>query len=385
MTVRVDVEPELLAWAVERSGRSEDELWTESFPRQRYEAWLTGQRQPTERQLQEFAKKTYTPVGFFYLAEPPTEGMPIADFRASVGRQQGISPNLRETIYDCQDRQDWYRNHRLLNGEEALTFVANARLSHAPELVAQQIAAVLGWTADVRHAAGSWSGALAELRDRVENIGVLVVISGIVGANTSRALDADEFKGFALVDDFAALVFVNGTDYETSKIFTLAHELAHVWLGEPGLSDLDPTSVRDVDAERWCNRVAAELLVPNAEFAAAFDATAELMSQLGPLAKQFRVSTLVILGRVREAGHITWDEYLRAFGSEQERINALMIDKTSGGNYYNTKPVQMSKRFVRELIASTLEGRTSYKDAFRLLNVKKQSTFEELGKRLEVL
>jgi Zn-dependent peptidase ImmA (M78 family) len=384
MVVRVDVRPELLQWAVERSGRSDDDLWTKSFPRERFESWLTGEQQPTPRQLKDFANKTYTPVGFLYLAEPPQEGMPLADFRAGPGIEVGrISADLRETVYDCQDRQDWYRDHRLLNGAPPMPFVGSASLSDPPSQAAESIAEVLDWSAEVRRAAGSWSGALAALRDRAEVAGVLVVISGIVGANTRRKLDTGEFKGFALVDEQASLAFVNGADYETSKIFSLAHELAHVWLGSTGLSNLDPFSVRDVDEERWCNRVAAELLVPAAEFQVIFDPGADLHDQLEALARQFRVSTQVILGRVRELGHLGWDNYLALLRREQERV-AEFVGGGSGGNFYNTKPVQMSKRFARELIASTLEGRTSYKDAFRLLNVKKQSTFDNLGARLGV-
>jgi Zn-dependent peptidase ImmA (M78 family) len=116
--------------------------------------------------------------------------------------------------------------------------------------------------------------------------------------------------------------------------------------------------------ERWCNEVAAELLVPMAEFRNRFDLTGDLRSQLQPLAEYFRVSTQVILGRVREAGAVTWHEYLVELERERVRVAALMIERESGGNYYNTKPVQIGKRFARALVGSALEGRTSYTEAF---------------------
>jgi len=213
-----------------------------------------------------------------------------------------------------------------------------------------------------------------------------VMISGIVGSNTRRRLDPQEFRGFALADPYAALVFVNGADSKAAQVFTLAHELAHLWLGSTALSDVNPESTRTHDDERWCNQVAAELLVPMDEFRSSFDGGLDLREQLQPLAKQFRVSTQVILGRIREGGALTWDQFMVELAAERRRVAAIVAERgASGGNYYNTKPVQVGKRFARELIASTVEGRTPYTEAFRLLGIRKTSTFEGLGQQLGVL
>ena len=116
MTVRVEVRPELLRWARVRSGIGDD-VWGARFPR--FEAWVSGDALPTLRQLQEFAQRTYTPVGFLLLDEPPNEEVPIADFRTVGDRapQGAVTADLLDVVYLCQARQEWYRDHQLLNGE----------------------------------------------------------------------------------------------------------------------------------------------------------------------------------------------------------------------------------------------------------------------------
>ena len=386
MSVRVEVRPRVLAWARARSG-IDDEVWEQRFPR--YDAWLAGDAAPTLKQLEDFARKTHTPVGFLFLEEPPVETVPIPDFRTISDRPlaaggEVVSADLLDVIYACERRQEWYRDNQLLEGEPPLPFVGVATTADAVDDIAGQMRQVLDWTAQSRAECRTSDAALTWLREHAEATGVLVMISGIVGSNTHRTLDPQEFRGFALVDRYAAVVFVNGADSKAAQVFTLAHELAHLWLGETALSDLDPQSIRSNAIERWCNQVAAEFLVPIAEFRDRFDARGDLRVQLRPLAEHFRVSSQVILGRIREAGALTWDEYLTELDVERQWVAAFLADRGGGGNYYNTRPVQVSRRFASALIASAKEGRTPYTTAFRLLDVKKESTFDGLAERVGV-
>ncbi len=388
MSVPVDVRPSLLAWARARSGIAEAD-WGRRFPR--FEAWKAGEAKPTLKQLQDFARRTHTPVGFLFLDQPPVEPVPIPDFRTvgdrPVSADEVVSADLLDVIYACERRQEWYRDNQILEGEPALPFVGIASTNDAVEEVAEQMRAVLDWTAQRRASCRGADGALTWLREHAEAAGVLVMISGIVGSNTHRVLDPQEFRGFALADRHAALVFVNGADSKAAQVFTLAHELAHLWLGQTALSDLDLESTRANDIERWCNQVAAELLVPMAEFRGRFDQSAELRAQVRPLAEHFRVSPQVILGRLRDSGALTWDEYLVELDAERERVAEFLAARGGGGggNYYNTKPVQVSRRFASALIASAKEGRTPYTRAFRLLDVKRASTFDGLAEHLGVV
>jgi Zn-dependent peptidase ImmA (M78 family) len=349
---------------------------------------LAGDDVPTLKQLEQFARRTHTPVGFLFLDQPPIEPVPIPDFRTvgdrPVGAGEIVSADLLDVVYTCQARQEWYRDHQLLNGEAPLAFVRTATSATPADRAASAMREVLGWDAEARGRCRTWDDALTRLRESAEAAGVLVMISGIVGSDTHRKLDPAEFRGFALADAYAALVFINGSDSKAAQVFTLVHELAHLWLGETALSDLDPTSTRNNTVERWCNQVAAELLVPMEEFRAQLDTEADVRGQLQPLAEQFRVSTQVILGRIREAGELTWDEYLHELDLERARVAAIIAERGSGGNYYNTKPVQIGKRFARAIVASAMEGQTSYTEAFRLLGLKKASTFDGLADRLGV-
>lgn len=385
VSVRVEVRPNVLQWARTRSGIPADD-WDRRFPR--FDDWLAGTTWPTLNQLEGFARKTHTPVGFLFLDEPPVEPVPIPDFRTVANRPPGqtgaVSADLLDVVYACQARQEWYRDHQLLNGESPLDLVGSVTTATSVKRAAAAMRGVLSWTPEVRSRCRTWDDALTRLRENAEAAGVLVMISGVVGSDTHRRLDPQEFRGFALVDPYAALVFVNGADSKAAQVFTLAHELAHLWLGETALSDLEPTSVRSNTIERWCNQVAAELLVPMAEFQTAYDPSTELRGQLKSLAEQFRVSTQVILGRAREAGHLSWDDYMLELDNEQRRVAALVAERKGGGNYYNSKPVQVSKRFARAIVASALEGQTSYAEAFRLLGLKKAATFDQLAHRLDV-
>lgn len=381
MASRVSVAPELIRWARDRSGRSAEDL--AEFP---MADWEAGTAQPTMRQLESFAKATYAPVGFFFLPEPPQEAVPIPDFRTfSDQAVHRASPNLLETIYACEERQDWYRDFAEANGMDPVELVGSRSVSTPGAQAAQQLREDLGFGLDRRVEFSNWNQAFDGLREHAEEAGVLVMVSGVVGSNTHRVLDPQEFRGFALADDLAPVVFINGSDTRAAQIFTLAHELAHISLGESAVSRPDLAQLDDTDrSEAWCNQVAAELLVPLQSLRSAYSATGGLTAELDRLAKFYKVSTLVVLRRIAEAGLMDRRQYRPAYDAELERVIALAGERASGGSFYNTTPVRVSKRFARALISDTLEGRTSHRDAFRLLGSRKLSAFQELGHRLGV-
>lgn len=380
MVVRVDVRREVLEWARERARLGFDDL-THRFPK--LAAWESGEVHPTLRQLEQYARATHTPVGYLLLDEPREETVPIPDFRtmpvADVNRP---SADLLDTIYQTQTRQSWYREYAEENGATPLTFVGSVGTETSHEDVAQRMRDTLAF--DVTDRGASWSEALVNLIERSEGAGILVMVNGVVGSNTHRRLDPSEFRGFALVDPLAPVVFINGADTKAAQIFTLAHELAHIWLGQTGLDDVAIDESPSNPIERWCNAAAAQFLVPAEELAATFDSQAPLTDELQRLARYFRVSTLVTLRRLRDQGYVSAADFPQLYAQELRRVLELMGERGTGGNFYNTLPVRVSKRFARTLIANTLEGKTLYRDALQMLGFKRLSTFRELSEKLGV-
>lgn len=322
-----------------------------------------------------------------FLTEPPDERLPVPDFRTvrDVGLQRP-SPDLLETIYACELRQNWYREFAEANGLSSVDIVGSCRLTDDPVEAAARLRDALGFELARRVEFRTWTEALSGLIDHAEAVGVLVMVSGVVGNNTHRPLNPNEFRGFSLVDELAPVIFINGADTKAAQIFSLAHELAHTALGgsavsRPDMARLDEESDR---TERWCNLVAAELLVPLESIRLQYDQSRDISDESNRLARFYKVSTLVVLRRLFDAGMISSEAFRETYGAELERLAAIAADRVSGGSFYNTQPVRVSKRFARALISDTKEGRTPYSDAFRLLGSKKLSAFEELGERLGI-
>jgi Zn-dependent peptidase ImmA (M78 family) len=346
---------------------------------------MSGDSQPTLKQLEEFAHKTRAPVGYLFLPEPPEEEIPIPDFRtignAGVRRP---SPDLLDTIYGAEMRQDWYRDFLLSRDYDELEFVGSATVSDSVLTVATTIRDALDFDLASRGAFTNYEGALRTLIDAIQDLGVLVMVSGIVGNNTHRILDPNEFRGFAIADKYAPLVFVNGADTKAAQIFTMIHELAHIYLGESALSDAHMVGTAGNDHEQWCNLVAAEVLVPLASIKATYRGTPSL-DELKRLARVYRVSTLVVLKRIFDANFLAWDDYQALYNTELDRVLAVMKEsKAQGGDFYLTQPIRLGRHFMRAVIIDTLEGRTLHRDAYTLLGTAKHQTFKRMASELGV-
>jgi Zn-dependent peptidase ImmA (M78 family) len=319
-----------------------------------------------------------------FLPEPPQERIPIPDLRAGSNVHIGHpSPDLLDTIYVCQQRQEWYRDFARSTGEAPLEFAGSARLQNDVVNTAALMRRALEFDLEERRSLSTWTEALRRFIDQADALGILVMSSGVVLNNTHRQLNPEEFRGFAMADNLAPLVFINGKDTKAAQMFTLAHELAHIWLGQSGVSDAQATSIPEQAVELWCNRIAAELLAPLEVLRREYDERAELQGEAARLARRFKVSTLVILRRIYDAGGIAREEFWNAYADELKRLKA--IPRSSGGDFFLTQEARLSKRFAGALVSSTLEGQTLYRDALRMLGFSKMETFQKLGQSLGVV
>lgn len=373
----------VLRWAALRARLHEEEL---SARFRKWPLWLSGEAQPTLKQLEDFARLTHTAIGYFFLPEPPALALPVPDFRTLRDEElREPSSALLDTLYQCQQRQDWYRDYARVNGLSRLAFVGSAQVNEAPQAVAERMRVELKLSTEERRLLPTWTDALRQLIAKAEEAGVMVMASSIVGSNSHRKLDVGEFRGFALADDLAPLVFLNGADSKAAQMFTLAHELAHLWLGATGVSDTEVGQVPEQGIERWCNQVAAELLMPLEALRVAYQPGMPVPDEIQRLARLFKVSTLVALRRLFDAGFLDQARLWQHYRDEQARLRALETHGTGGGDFYRTLGARTSKRFARAIVTSTLEGQTLFQDAFRMLGVRKTATFYEAARELGVM
>ncbi len=223
LELTVELEPRVLQWARERAGFDSIQLAAKLKVKPQVVSDWEQTGEIAFNKIAALSKSTYTPVGFLYLADPPDVSLPIADFRARQDTPtENPSPNLLEIVYQMQRRQLWMRDELIYQEAPALGFVGAFDLDSPIHSVTSAMSEALGLNGGWAVAEGNWTNALRTLRDHIDSAGVLVVFNGVVGNDTHRKLDPDEFQGFALSDEYALSIFVNNADYKTAQIFTLA-------------------------------------------------------------------------------------------------------------------------------------------------------------------
>lgn len=378
-TARVEVNPKLLRWALDRAGLSSADL-AKSFPK--LTAWFDRGAVPTLTQLEAFAKVTRTPFGFLFLPEPPEERLPIPDLRTLEHGPRRPSPELLDTIYAMQRRQDWMREERIEWDAEPYGFVGSARLGDDPVGIGQEMRRALGVGDGWAAAVPSWEAAITELRHRTDQLGIIIVINGVVGNNTHRKLDVKEFRGFALTDRYAPLIFINGADAKSAQMFTLAHELAHIWLGPEGegVTGYEGPLPGDARIEKFCDLAAAEFLVPAREMKEQWPRAKNAPDPFEKIARHFKVSPIVAGRRamdLRLVDRETFFSFYEAYTTREMRSPK----GTGGGDFYNNQNTRVGERFATCVIRAAMEGRLSFRDAYDLTGLH-GGAFQEYARRL---
>ncbi|MPR01428.1 ImmA/IrrE family metallo-endopeptidase [Pseudomonas sp. MAFF 212408] len=365
MTQTAFINPAILSWSRQRAGLSEQQIAKSlTVKMERVKEWEDGKSLPTFNQAQKWAVIAHVPFGFLFLKAPPQENLPLPDLR-TVGGAFPDTPslNLMDTVRDVLRKQDWYLEYLQDHERAPLAFVGSFNSYSPIKDVVADIRRVLGVTGDfVRMGYEEYVRALVS---GAEDAGILVMRSGVALGNTHRKLDVSEFRGFAISNAMAPVVFINSADAPTARLFTLMHELAHIWIGSTGVSDGGAQSARKEEA--FCNAVAGEFLAPELVFRAHWDPDVYWEDNLMPLAGRFRVSALVIARRARDLGYITSGQY----GAYYHRVLQDYRDKDgNGGDYYRTAAIRNSARLSRAVLAEAQSGRILLRDAGKLLGVQ---------------
>ena len=385
MVMNLSLTPKVLRWARERAGLDQTTLAkkvTGKPTAERVKQWeKTGML--TFAQVRKLANATHTPEGFLYLNEPPDDRLPIPDFR-TVGDElvRRPSPDLLDTVNMMQRRQTWMRDFLIEEAEPQLGFVGSSTLNSNPQKVASEIRTTLGVTGGWANEESTWTDALMHLRQKIEAAGILIVINGVVGNNNHRKLDPDEFRGFVLSDAYAPLVFINGADFKAAQMFTIAHEVAHLWIDREGVSNFEAMQPPPIRVEQWCNQVAAEFLIPAAELLEVWDDAKQSKEPYQALAARFKVSTIVAARRVLDLGLISKKQFFQFYDSYQkDERRKKEAKKNKGGDFWNTQNVRVGQRFGTAVVRAAKEGRLLYREAYQLTGLSGR-TFDRFAENL---
>lgn len=378
------ITPELLRWARERRKISIDTLAKKvGIAPSAMEAWEKGEARPTFRQALVLAHKLSVPFGYLYLSAPPKEELPLADFRTVAGAPpRKPSPDFLDVLHDVLRKQQWYRDYLKSQGAPPVEFIGRFGVQDEPRAIAADIRKTLGINDQLRKECKSWEQFLSKLIRMAENNSILVLRSSIVGSNTHRHLDVEEFRGFAISDRFAPLVFINSADARVAQIFTLAHELAHLWLGQTGISNPDYTQrsaqQRHI-VDRLSDKIAAEVLVPADDFVKCWASSLTLQENIERLASRYRVSSFVILRRAYELNEVSQDEFKATYNSLLKRAKSKGVE--GGGDFYVTLLSRNSLPLTATLLAAAAEGKIPQREAAGLLNIR-VTKLEDVGNHI---
>lgn len=375
--------PDVLRWARERADLTTEDLARKvKLKAERVEEWENS-GEISMAWAERLADATHSPLGFLFLSFPPDEQLPITDFRTRAGRKAPrVSIDLLETVHAMQQRSAWLRDELIDTGAEPVRLVGGYHDGTSVADAAAAMRSALGLSTDWASDARSWSDAISLLRDHIEAAGVMVVFNGVVGNDTSRKLKPDEFQGFALVDDYAPLIFVNNADYKAAQMFTVAHELAHLFVGQEGVSASESLLPFDHEVETQCDRIAAEFLVPEGELRTFWPHVTVGADRFQDIARHFRVSRIVAARRALDLGLLDRPAFFDFYASNKTQGDRIAAS-SEGGNFWNTQRWRIGVRFAASVVRALEAGRLSHREAYALTGLK-GDTFDAMPSKLGI-
>ncbi|MFN3664746.1 MAG: ImmA/IrrE family metallo-endopeptidase [Sediminibacterium sp.] len=363
MRTEININADMYTWAIARAGYNLSDFAVK-FPK--IKDWVDQKKKPTVKQLEAFSKKVHLPFGYLFLPEPPKENLPIPFFRTTNGSQNNVSVNVYDTILLMQQRQDWLREYLKENEFQPLPFVGKFHHSQNYKEIVADIRNTIGLNNEWASSFKTWQEALDHLAQKIEDIGITIVFNGIVENNTSRPITVDECRGFVLVDPVAPFMFINNADGKAAQLFTIIHELAHIWTGYSAGFDFRQLLPANDPVELLCDKVSAEFLVPAESFTKVWNSK----PGIAPAAKYFKVSEIVIARRALDLGYLTKKEFFAFYKDYSTREFLKKENQGEGGNFYATTKKRIGLSFAAHVNQAVKSGKLLYRDAYKLTSLK---------------
>lgn len=409
MTRARNINPDILVWARETAGLSPEEaaerLGLKDSERQSASEKLaeleSGERFPTRNQLTKIASVYRRPLLSFYMAERPVRGERGDDFR-TLPREVSPRDNaaLDALLRDIRARQEMIRS--LLEDEEDTAprpFVGSMRITDGVDAVVNSISATLKFRREEQIRPGRNGGPdqlFKELRDRAESAGIFVLLIGDLGSHHTAISEA-VFRGFVIADPIAPFVVINDQDAKAARPFTLIHELAHLWLGQSGVSGAPESGEPQTPisrVEQFCNDVAGEFLLPRQAFEERPGELAEGTKEaaqrvIARLAQAWSVSEPMIAYKLQRLGWISKRihrelaaDYAARWAAQRQRAREQARETEGGPNYYVVKKFKLGDALIDVVRRTVRENNLSHTKAAKVLGVK-PSSVEPLIRSLE--
>jgi len=369
MKSEVNIEANMLTWAISRAGYELREF-THKMPK--VADWISGVKKPTLKQLEKFSKKVHIPFGYLFLPEPPKEDLPIPFFRTNGDTLEKVSLNVYDTILLLQQRQNWLKDYLDDNEFDELGFVGRYNNNFDVSAIVNDIRSVLNLNENWASQFNTWQETLNHLVEIIEDKGIITIFNGVVENNTSRSIEVDECRGFVLVDNMAPFMFINNGDSKAAQMFTIVHELAHIWTGHSAGFDFRKLQPAADPIETLCDKVAAEFLVPEL----AFNRVWASMPVNNRVARHFKVSEIVIARRALDTGKITKQEFFDFYQEYKNREYIKKQSQGSGGDFYATAKKRLSFTYAAHINNAVKSGQLLHRDAYKLTSMK-GDTFEK--------
>lgn len=366
MATRIRINKDIINWAILRAGFNL-KVFYKQFPK--VKEWVGGFSNPTIKQLEQFANKVYVPFGYLLLEKIPEEDIGIPFFRSGTdGRdKKKVSLNVFETIQILKERQDWLAEYLKQLEYKNLLFVGRFTMNDNYKIIAEDIKHSLGFEPDKLNHLNSWEEVLDYLISLVEEKGIFVVRNGVVGNNTNRLIPVEECRGFTLIDKYVPFLFINASDAKAAQMFTLIHELAHVWIGQSAGFNQRNLLPANHPIELLCDQVAAEFLVPEKELLIKWNEN----KSFNALSRQFKVSSIVVARRALDLNLIPLNRFLKFYKSYMKSYDDIRLyNAEEGNNFYKTSKKRINVRFAFYVNKAVQEGVLLYRDAYRLTDLK---------------